>query len=299
MPELKNVINCAHSALADIETTDDAVTLIMVNEPLYAEAIYRASAGDPELERAYQLVHSFYRDLKVSSAAMLHDRQFAAFDIYDKAFIDHVKTGSRLLGDSLLMSCVGLIFRGKETDSFVLQDNWKKVMRQRLGWVVSVDRREMSGFYSDWAADDGNPYASYILAAAVYLSDYDLPLSNSQPSPAQLAAHQQRLAQEEAAVNRGPSVPQGTVGAAPYTQPIQGMSAGYTQKSKLVAGLLSIFLGGFGAGRFYLGYIGIGFAQIAATLFTFGVGALWGVVEGIMILTGNIPVDKNGIPLKD
>src|SRR5258707_374960 len=33
------------------------------------------------------------------------------------------------------------------------------------------------------------------------------------------------------------------------------------RKSKLVAGLLGIFLGGLGVHRFYLGYIGIGIAQ--------------------------------------
>ena len=37
-------------------------------------------------------------------------------------------------------------------------------------------------------------------------------------------------------------------------------------KSKLAAGLLGIFLGSFGVHRFYLGFIGIGIAQIAVTL---------------------------------
>ncbi|MDR1185684.1 MAG: DUF6273 domain-containing protein [Coriobacteriales bacterium] len=78
----------------------------------------------------------------------------------------------------------------------------------------------------------------------------------------------------------------------------QGVPASYAQKSKLVAGLLSIFFGGLGVGRFYLGYTGIGFAQIAASFFTFGLSSWWGVVEGIMILVGSIAVDKNGIPLR-
>ena len=72
------------------------------------------------------------------------------------------------------------------------------------------------------------------------------------------------------------------------------------QKSKLVAGLLGILLGGLGVHRFYLGYIGIGIAQIVVTLVTCGVGHFWGLIEGILILTGStITTDAEGRPLKD
>lgn len=70
------------------------------------------------------------------------------------------------------------------------------------------------------------------------------------------------------------------------------------QKSKLTAGLLGIFLGGLGIHNFYLGYTGKGIAQIFLSL-CFGVGAIWGLIEGIMILTGSINKDAKGIPLKD
>ncbi len=70
-------------------------------------------------------------------------------------------------------------------------------------------------------------------------------------------------------------------------------------KSKMTAGLLGIFLGGFGVHRFYLGYTGIGIAQIAVTLCTFGAGAIWGVIEGILILVGKMDKDAKGNPLKD
>lgn len=86
------------------------------------------------------------------------------------------------------------------------------------------------------------------------------------------------------------------------------MSCGYSiktsnvnpdaQKSKLAAGLLGIFLGGLGIHNFYLGYTGKAIAQIVLSL-CFGVGAIWGLVEGILILCGNIKEDANGIPLKD
>ena len=70
-------------------------------------------------------------------------------------------------------------------------------------------------------------------------------------------------------------------------------------KSKLAAGLLGIFLGGFGIHRFYLGYVGIGIAQIAVTLVTCGAGGIWGFIEGILILTGSINTDAKGQPLKE
>jgi hypothetical protein len=71
-------------------------------------------------------------------------------------------------------------------------------------------------------------------------------------------------------------------------------------KSKLVAGLLGIFLGGFGVHRFYLGYTQIGVIQIVVTIVTCGLGSLWGLVEGILILTGSgIKEDAQGRPLVD
>ena len=71
------------------------------------------------------------------------------------------------------------------------------------------------------------------------------------------------------------------------------------QKSKMAAGLLGIFLGGWGIHNFYLGNTGRGVIQIVVTLVTCGIGAIWGLIEGIMILCGSINTDANGVPLKD
>ena len=68
-------------------------------------------------------------------------------------------------------------------------------------------------------------------------------------------------------------------------------------KSKLAAGLLQIFLGCFGVGRFYLGYTGIGVAQLLVSLCTCGIGAIWPFIDGILILTGTPSVDADGNPL--
>lgn len=68
-------------------------------------------------------------------------------------------------------------------------------------------------------------------------------------------------------------------------------------KSKLAAGLLAIFLGGLGIHNFYLGYTGKAIAQLI--LSCTGISAIWALIEGIMILCGNINTDAKGIPLKD
>ncbi|MEU5724697.1 MULTISPECIES: TM2 domain-containing protein [unclassified Micromonospora] len=81
----------------------------------------------------------------------------------------------------------------------------------------------------------------------------------------------------------------------PYQQyPPQGVS----DKSKIVAGILQILLGGFGIGRFYMGDVKIGVIQLVVTLVTCGFGAIWGLVDGILILV-NGGVDGQGRPLRD
>ncbi|MCD7835347.1 MAG: TM2 domain-containing protein [Lachnospiraceae bacterium] len=77
-------------------------------------------------------------------------------------------------------------------------------------------------------------------------------------------------------------------------------------KSKIVAGLLGIFLGCFGVHNFYLGYTQKAVIQLVLTLVGLvlccvGIGAfivlgveIWGLVEGIMILAGSINKDGKG-----
>ena len=85
------------------------------------------------------------------------------------------------------------------------------------------------------------------------------------------------------------------VAAAPVADP--------NAKSKLVAGLLGIFLGAIGVHNFYLGYTGKAVAQVLITVLSCMtlsfVSGIWGLIEGILILAGNINVDGKGNPLKD
>ena len=83
----------------------------------------------------------------------------------------------------------------------------------------------------------------------------------------------------------------GQFGVDPWGRPL-------SDKSKMVAGLLQIFLGTFGIGRFYLGYNGIAVAQLAVSLLTCGIGAIWPFVDGILILLGKVQ-DPSGRPLRE
>ncbi len=100
-----------------------------------------------------------------------------------------------------------------------------------------------------------------------------------------------------------PINPGGYPGYPGYVPPGQGVYSPYaptnkSTKSKLVAGLLGLFFGSLGIHRFYLGYTTIGILQIIVTFVTCGFGGIWGFIEGIMCLTGNIP-DADGRPLDD
>ena len=70
-------------------------------------------------------------------------------------------------------------------------------------------------------------------------------------------------------------------------------------KSKLIALLLTFFLGGWGIHDFYLGYNKYGVIKIILFFFTFGVGSsIWALVDPIRLLTGSLHTDANGIELK-
>ncbi|MET7685143.1 TM2 domain-containing protein [Streptomyces sp. NPDC005423] len=75
---------------------------------------------------------------------------------------------------------------------------------------------------------------------------------------------------------------------APYG--VDPLGRPYSDKSKIVAGVLQILLGGLGIGRFYVGSIGIGIAQ----LLTFGGLGIWALIDGILFLTSNNRTDREG-----
>lgn len=92
-----------------------------------------------------------------------------------------------------------------------------------------------------------------------------------------------------------PGAPQANPHAPFGVDPLTGLP--YSDKSKVVAGLLQLLLNGFAVGRFYTGHIGLAIAQILVTFLTCGVGVLWPFIDGIVILAGN-PTDARGRPLR-
>ncbi|MEU8653238.1 TM2 domain-containing protein [Streptomyces sp. NPDC048737] len=77
--------------------------------------------------------------------------------------------------------------------------------------------------------------------------------------------------------------PNAPYGYDPYGRPL-------SDKSKIIAGILQLFLGTFGVGRFYIGHVGMGLAQ----LFTCGGLGIWALIDGIILLTSNDKTDAQG-----
>ncbi|MGN6324650.1 TM2 domain-containing protein [Pseudolysinimonas sp.] len=82
----------------------------------------------------------------------------------------------------------------------------------------------------------------------------------------------------------------------PPPQPGYPAAAGaISPKSRLVATLLSFFLGGLGIDRFYLGNIGMGVAKLLVGWLTLGI---WPLVDFIFIVAGQAH-DGQGLPVAD
>lgn len=87
--------------------------------------------------------------------------------------------------------------------------------------------------------------------------------------------------------------PQPSYGPAAQTQPYaQAGITGESDKSYLVAWILSYFVGILGVDRFYLGEIGLGILKLV----TFGGCGIWAFVDWLLIFTGTMK-DKQGRPL--
>lgn len=75
-----------------------------------------------------------------------------------------------------------------------------------------------------------------------------------------------------------------------YEQPSYNQPPIYAQKSKIVAGLLGLFLGTLGVHNFYLGYTGKAVAQLLLTLIGWIIligpiiSGIWALIEAVLIL---------------
>lgn len=131
-----------------------------------------------------------------------------------------------------------------------------------------------------------NPYASQQPAQPFYGQP-----TYGQPDYTQSAQppYYQQQAQpryEQPSYNQPPIYAQQTYYQAAQQQP----GYGYAQKSKIVAGLLGLFLGGLGVHNFYLGYTGKAVAQLLLTLIGWIIligpiiSGIWALIESVLIL---------------
>lgn len=93
-----------------------------------------------------------------------------------------------------------------------------------------------------------------------------------------------------------------------WTSP--GPADGYSTRSRLIAGLLQLFLGWQGLGRFYLGYYSVGAVQLTlgavgiVTTLLCWIGVIilvpltiWVTIEAVMMIGGGMP-DADGRKLR-
>lgn len=133
------------------------------------------------------------------------------------------------------------------------------------------------------------------------------PRTSDQPPFPQAPPYPQGQAYQQAPPNYGgyPNPGQPFAGGAQY-EGVFVEEVPWSDKSKLAAGLFGILLGTFGVHNFYLGYTGKAVAQLLITVLSFGllsfVSAIWGLVEGILILSAPVgtqwDLDAQGLPMR-
>lgn len=186
------------------------------------------------------------------------------------------------------------------------------------------------------------PAPNAVTTANTVPAPNSMSVPNAAPGSAPVYGHPQNSypqntypAQQYPQTQAGYGAGQNTAYGAPYTspnpagQPMQngvgyngfpdGAQAAPKPKEKMIAALLSFFLGGFGAANFYMGKNSFGFIKLGILLLTIFLSFLtivippilimvilagtalgiWNLVEFIMILTGKDPYrcDADGVPL--
>ena len=131
-----------------------------------------------------------------------------------------------------------------------------------------------------------NPYASQQPAQPFYGQPTYGQADYTQSAQPPYYQQQAQPRYEQPSYNQPPIYAQQTYYQATQQQP----GYGYAQKSKIVAGLLGLFLGGLGVHNFYLGYTGKAVAQLLLTLIGWIIligpiiSGIWALIESVLIL---------------
>jgi TM2 domain-containing membrane protein YozV len=70
-----------------------------------------------------------------------------------------------------------------------------------------------------------------------------------------------------------------------------------SDKSRTVSGILQIIFPGIG--RIYLGYAALGVIQLVLAFVTCGMLHIWSIIDGILLLSGQVRIDGYGRALED
>lgn len=150
-----------------------------------------------------------------------------------------------------------------------------------------------------------NPYASQQPAQPFYGQPTYGQADYTQSAQPPYYQQQAQPRYEQPSYNQPPIYAQQTYYQAAQQQP----GYGYAQKSKIVAGLLGLFLGGLGVHNFYLGYTGKAVAQLLLTLIGWIIligpiiSGIWALIESVLILCSsygsNWHRDGHGQELQD
>lgn len=131
-----------------------------------------------------------------------------------------------------------------------------------------------------------NPYASQQPAQPFYGQPTYGQADYTQSAQPPYYQQQAQPRYEQPSYNQPPIYAQQTYYQAAQQQP----GYGYAQKSKIVAGLLGLFLGVLGVHNFYLGYTGKAVAQLLLTLIGWIIligpiiSGIWALIESVLIL---------------
>ena len=131
-----------------------------------------------------------------------------------------------------------------------------------------------------------NPYASQQSAQPFYGQPTYGQADYTQSAQPPYYQQQAQPRYEQPSYNQPPIYAQQTYYQAAQQQP----GYGYAQKSKIVAGLLGLLLGGLGVHNFYLGYTGKAVAQLLLTLIGWIIligpiiSGIWALIESVLIL---------------
>lgn len=88
---------------------------------------------------------------------------------------------------------------------------------------------------------------------------------------------------------------------APYPRPQYGYgmpaNIARSDKSRTLSGVLQLLVPG--VGRMYMGYSALGVIQLIAALMTCGTLHVWSIIDGVLILSGQVRLDGYGRALED